>query len=109
VTEKTYRVAEKPDVLFDYVAIAEHIERWTNDRILADRTVDAIRAFVKSLSRAPHRGTKRDDTRPGLRIVPFRKRTAIAFEIDDKTRLVTVLRVVYGGQDYEAVLKRKPE
>lgn len=103
-----YRVAEKPDVFYDYVAIAEHIERWTGERALADSTVDAIRAFIKSLNTVPHRGTKRDDLRPGLRIVPFKKRTAIAIEIDDEAKVVTVLRVFYGGQDYEAVLGRKP-
>ncbi len=106
---KVYRVEEKPDVFLDYVAIAEHVERWTEDRALADRTVDAIRAFIKSLREIPHRGTKRDDLKPGLRIVPFKKRTAIAIEIDDEARVVTVLRVFYGGQDYEAVLGRVPE
>ena len=107
--DRSYRVAETPDVLTDYVTIAEHIERWTEDRALADRTVDAIRAFAKSLAAMPHRGTKRDDLRPGLRIVAFKTRTAFAIEIDDETKVVTVLRVLYGGQDYEAVLGRKPE
>ena len=84
MTDKTYRVEEKPDVLFDYIAITEHIERWTGDRAAADRTVDAIRDFVKSLKSVPHRGTRRDDLLPGLRIVPFGKRTAIAITIDDR-------------------------
>ena len=106
---RVYRVEEKPDVLFDYIAIAEHVERWTGDRALADRTVDAIRAFITSLKTTPHRGVKRDDLRPGLRIVPFKKRTAVAIEIDDRAGVVTVLRVFYGGQDYEAVLGRKAE
>jgi plasmid stabilization system protein ParE len=105
VNAKTYRVEEKPEVLYDYIAIATHIERWTDDRVLADRTVDAIRNFVKSLTSIPHRGTRRDDLRPGLRIVPFKKRTAIAIEIDDAADVVTVLRVFYGGQNYEAVLR----
>ena len=106
---KSYLVEEKPDVFSDYLAIAEHIERWTGDRAMADRTVDAIRDFIKSLSTVPHRGTKRDDLRPGLRIVPFKKRTTIAIEIDDNAEVVTILRVFYGGQDYEAILGREPE
>lgn len=101
-----WRVEEKPEVLADYAAITRHVEAWTSDRGLADRTVDAIRAFVKGLAETPHRGTRRDVLRRGLRIVPFRKRTAIAFEIDDDRGVVTVLRVFYGGQDYEAVLAR---
>lgn len=100
-----YRVDEKPDVLLDYIAIMEHIERWTGDRDLGDRTVDAIRAHIKGLSERPYRGTKRDDLKPGLRIVPFKKRTAIAFEVNEERRLVTILRVFYGGQDYDAVLR----
>jgi toxin ParE1/3/4 len=52
----------------------------------------------------PHRGTQRDDLWPGLRIVPFKKRTAIAFEIDEDREVVKILRVFYGGQDYAAVL-----
>ena len=109
MSRRIYRVVEKPDVLFDYIAIAKHIERWTDDRALADRTVDAIRTFIKSLKAVPHRGAKRDDLRPSLRIVPFKKRTAIAIEIDDDAKIVTVLRVFYGGQDYETVLGRKAE
>lgn len=100
-----YRVEEKPDVLLDYIAIAEHIERWTADRDLADRTVDAIRTCIKSFHERPHRGTRRDDLRTGLRIIPFKKRTAIAFEVDEKRRVVTILRVFYGGQNYEAVMR----
>ncbi len=102
---RRYRVVEKPSVLTDYINIAEHIERWTDDRALADRTVNLIREYIKGMHDTPHRGAKRDDLRPGLRIVPFRKRTAIAFEIDETERTVMILRVFYGGQDYEAVMR----
>jgi plasmid stabilization system protein ParE len=104
MTVRGYRVAEKPDVLLDYITINEHIVRWTEDRALADRTVDAIRDFIKSFPEWPHRGTRRDDLRLGLRIIPFKKRTAIAFEPDEERRIVTILRVFYGGQDYDAVM-----
>lgn len=77
----SYKVYESVDVFDDYVAITTHIEHWTGDRATADRTVDAIRGFVKSLSRFPHRGTCREDLLPGLRVVPFGKRTAIAFTV----------------------------
>lgn len=105
MTDLRFRIDEKPDVLLDYIAITEHIERWTEDRDLADRTVDAIRLYIKGFCERPHRGTKRDDIRPRLRIVPFKKRTVIAFEVDEGRRVVTILRVFYGGQDYEAVIR----
>ncbi len=89
----TYRVEEKVTVLQDYKAIARHIELWTGDRAVADRTVDAIRIFIASLQHFPHRGTRRDDLRHGLRIVSAYRRTAVAIEIGDQRRIVTVLRV----------------
>jgi toxin ParE1/3/4 len=101
----TYRVEEKLAVLEDYKAIARHVELWTGDRAMADRTVDAIRAFIAGLEHFPHRGTKRDDLRHGVRIVAAYRRTAVAIEIDDRRRVVTVLRVFYGGQDYETVMR----
>ena len=102
---RRYRVVEKPSVFTDYINIADHIERWTDDRPLAVRTVELIREYIKGMRDTPHRGNKRDDLRPGLRIVTFRKRTAIAFEIDETERTVAILRVFYGGQDYEAAMR----
>jgi plasmid stabilization system protein ParE len=105
VSRRVWRVEEKLAAFQDYIAITRHIEDWTDDRALADRTVEAIRSFVKSLAEVPHRGTRRDDLRPGLRIVPFKKHTAIAFEIDETAGVVTILRVFYGGQDYETIMR----
>ena len=102
---KSYSVVLKRTVLEDFIRIATHVERWTEDRALADRTVDAIRAFVAELGQLPHQGTRRDDLRDGLRIAAFKKRTAIAFEVDDQAKTITVLRVFYGGEDYEALFR----
>jgi plasmid stabilization system protein ParE len=105
VAGRHYRVVAAPDALSDYVAIVEHIERWTGDRALARRTIESIRTFIRGLGSFPPRGAPRDDLRPGLRLIPFGKRTVIAFEIDDDAGSVTILRVFYGGQDYEAVIR----
>jgi len=104
MTPKTWKVVEQQEVFFDYVDITQHIIENTKDRALANRTIDAIRAYIASMNVVPHRGTQRDDLRPRLRIVPFKKRTAIAFEIDEDKEVVKILRVFYGGQDYAAVL-----
>ena len=48
------------------------------------------------------RETKRAGSRPGLRIVGFERRVTIAFSVDEGT--VTILRLFYGGQDWEAVM-----
>lgn len=105
---RCYEVVEKPDVVDDYIRIAVHIERWTQDRELADRTVDRIRDFVKGLAETPHRGRRRDDLLAGLRIATFGRRTAVAFRVDEDQTQVIVLRVFYGGEDYEAVLGGEP-
>ncbi len=102
---RRYRVIETSLAFDDYIKITEHIGQWTDDWPLAVRTVELIREYIKGMRDTPHRGTKRDDLRPGLRIVPFRKRTAIAFEIDESERTVAILRVFYGGQDYEAAMR----
>jgi len=49
----------------------------------------------------PNRGAGRDDLRPGLRILGFERRTVIALQVTADT--VTILRILYGGRDIEAV------
>jgi toxin ParE1/3/4 len=46
------------------------------------------------------RGIRRDDLRPGLRILGFERRAVIAFHI--ASEVVTILRILYGGRDLEA-------
>lgn len=66
----------------------------------AERYTSAIVATCEDLSQFPHRGVPRDDIRPGLRVTHHKGRTIIAYAIDDATRRVTILGVLYGGQDY---------
>jgi len=63
----------------------------------------AIIDYCESLRTFPHRGTRRDDIRPGLRVTNYRKRTVIAFEVSENT--VSVLGIFYGGQDFETILQ----
>jgi len=67
--------------------------------------VEAIVQYCESLATFPHRGTKRDDIRPGLRITHYKKRCSIAFAIHDNH--VSILGVFYGGRDYESILSKK--
>lgn len=105
---RRYRIELAPDVALDLIAIARHVETWTQDRALADRTVAAIRSYLGSFDTVPHRGTRRDDLRQGLRIVPFQRRTTVALTVDEVRGSVRVLRVFYAGQDYEAILSKPP-
>lgn len=72
-------------------------------RYIAARYTEAIVSYCESLRTFPHRGTMRDDIRPGLRITHYKKRSVIAFDVDVET--VSIIGVFYGGQDYETILQ----
>ena len=67
-------------------------------RNYTDRLVD----YCMRLDIASQRGTPRDDVLPGLRIVGFERRLAIAFAVHDDR--VEILRIFRGGRDWEADL-----
>ena len=64
--------------------------------------LDRIEAFCHGLDLASERGQLRDDIRAELRIIGFERRLTIAFTVDEDR--VTILRVFYGGQDWEKKL-----
>ena len=64
--------------------------------------VDALVVFCEDNAPFPLRGTARDDIRPGLRTIGFRRRAVVAFVVRDD---VVILGVFYGGRDYEPVLR----
>lgn len=98
----SYRVVFTPEAeeqladLYGYIAAAASPD-------IALRYTEAIVSYCESLCDFPHRGTKRDDVRPGLRITNYKKRAIIAFDVS--TELVSIIGVFYGGQDYETVLQ----
>ena len=62
-----------------------------------------LRDHIAGFDLASERGTPRDDIRRGLRTVGFEHRVTIAFRV--QAERVLILRVFYGGQDWEAVLR----
>ena len=61
-----------------------------------------IRSYCEGFAEFPERGARRDDIRPGLRMIGFERRIAIAFMFDDEK--VQIARIFYAGQDYETAL-----
>jgi toxin ParE1/3/4 len=59
--------------------------------------VELIEAYCMKLADFPERGTRRDDLRPGIRIIGFRRRVDIAFTVLDDS--VEIARILYGGRD----------
>ncbi|MFN3229232.1 MAG: type II toxin-antitoxin system RelE/ParE family toxin [Asticcacaulis sp.] len=78
--------------LYDYVAA-------TSSEATALAYLDRIRSFCQGFDLASERGTRRDDIRPGLRLVGFERRITLAFVVT-KTRVI-FLRVFYGGQNWQ--------
>ncbi|EKF58181.1 plasmid stabilization system [Agrobacterium albertimagni AOL15] len=78
--------------LEDYIAQASSASR-------AAAYVNAIVDYCQQLKTFPHRGTVRVDLRAGLRIIGFRRRVTILFEVSDGT--VTIIGIYYGGRQYE--------
>lgn len=84
--------------LYGYIAAAASPE-------IAARFTDGIVTYCESLSTFPNRGNRREDIRPGLRVTSYRKRVAIAFDVEADR--VEIMGVFYGGQDYESALSEE--
>ena len=80
--------------LYDYIALRDGNE-------LAIGYIDRIEDCCCNLSFFPDRGIRRDELRPGLRILGFERRAVIAFLVNADR--VTILRILYGGRDLETV------
>lgn len=83
------------DAIYDYIAAAASPE-------IAQRFTDGILDHIGKLTDFPHRGTKRDDLRPGLRTTAWRRRVTIAFAVDETA--VVIVGIFYGGRDSESLL-----
>lgn len=81
--------------LHRYIAAAGSAE-------VAARYAESIVAFCEELGVFPDRGRARDDIRPGLRTIGYKRRVVIAFTVLGQT--VVIVGIFYGGRDYKAVL-----
>src|SRR3954452_23515373 len=59
------------------------------------------------LTEFPETGRLRNDLRPGLRLVAFKRRVVIAYRVTPET--VEIGRVFYGGRDVDALLADEPD
>ncbi len=97
-----YRVIFSPEAEEQLVALYRYIADAASSDIAAGYT-EAIVSYCESLCTFPHRGTVRDDVRPGLRITNYKKRAVIAFSVDNER--ISIIGIFYGGQDYETILQ----
>lgn len=94
----TFRPAAERDLfrLYDYITQEGSTER-------AAAFVGRIEQACLALRISPERGTRRDDIRPGLRVIGFERRVAIVFQV--RRTEVVIVRILYAGQDYERALR----
>lgn len=99
----THTVRFTPEAADQLEALYRYLASSASPRVAAEY-VEAIVAHCESLAVFPHRGTMRDDIRPGLRTSSYKKRAVIATFVDDEAEQVTILGVFHGGQDYDTIL-----
>nr|WP_306264989.1 type II toxin-antitoxin system RelE/ParE family toxin [Pararhizobium sp. IMCC3301] len=93
------RVVEfAPEAREDLFALYEWISAKASPRI-ALGYIERIETYCNDFDLASQRGRSREDIRQGLRIIGFDRRLAIAFIVSDNT--VTLLRLFYGGQNWD--------
>lgn len=98
-----FRVVFSPEAEEQLAALYNYVADAASPDIAAAYTESIIR-HCESLHTFPLRGVARDDVRPSLRVTHYKKRTIIAFEADMEARLVSIIGLYYGGQDYETIL-----
>jgi plasmid stabilization system protein ParE len=63
--------------------------------------IERIESYCLGFAHTPERGTRRDDLRPGLRTVGFRRRATILFEVRHGETQVVIHGVYYAGRSFE--------
>lgn len=99
---KTFKISFRPLAETDLFGLYRYIAEHSGDVVAGDY-IGRIEAACMALETFPERGTRRDDIRPGLRTMGFERRATIVFEIR-KTEVV-IVRIFYGGQDYERAFR----
>jgi plasmid stabilization system protein ParE len=104
----SYSIVFTPEAQDQLAALYHYIADAASPDIAA-QYAEAIINYCEKLDTSPIRGIVRDDVRPGLRITNYKKRTVIAFTVDQEAKLVSIIGLFYGGQDYEVILQNDSE
>ncbi len=96
----TVEVRFRPAALADLFGLHAYIAERSGPKRAA-AYISQLEAACLMLGDFPERGTRRDDLRPGLRTLGFRRQASILFRID--ARGVEIGRILYGGRDLAAL------
>lgn len=103
---RRFEIEFDPAALDDLAALRDHITE-TSSKSIADVFVDRFLDHLDGFGVAPKRGARRDDIRPGLRTVGWRRILTVAFIVNDSAGKIAVVGVLYRGRDVESALKRR--
>ncbi|HEY5609543.1 MAG TPA: type II toxin-antitoxin system RelE/ParE family toxin [Alphaproteobacteria bacterium] len=103
---KKYQVRFRPLAEADLFKLHDYIAQHAGLNVAGDY-IGRLEAACAALETFPLRGTSRGHIRPGLRTIGFERRATIAFQVR-KTDVV-IVRVLYGGQDFEHALRKNGE
>lgn len=96
-----HRVVFRPEAIEQLEELYDYIADAGSPGNAADFT-ESIVAFCEGLADFPYRGMARDDLRPGLRKIGYKKRVVIAYAVLNET--VAIIGIFYGGRDHEHLL-----
>ncbi len=97
-----HRVVFTPEARADLERLYAYIAG-SADADIASGFVNGIIDYVATLSEFPRRGIPRNDLRPGLRTLAWRRRVTIAFVVEESD--LVVIGIFYGGRDFETLLR----
>lgn len=93
------------------LADIEQIVRYLRDQGASPGTahafVERIRARCQRIGGVPEGSPVRPDLGPGFRLAPFVNSAVIIYRLTDDT--VEVLRIYYGGRNYQQIMRGRPE
>ena len=97
-----YEVVFTPEAEEQLAELYRYIEENATAAVALSYTSSVVEC-CEGLATFPLRGTPRDDVRPGLRTTAYKRRTEIAYTVDDGK--VSIIGVFHGGRDYETALQ----
>lgn len=101
-----YRVGLDPAAIADLDAIKAHVTEAAG-KAIAFSLIDRVLGYIAGLETAPKRGAARDDVRPGLRTVAWRRTVTLIFVVDDEAGSVVVIGALYRGRDVESAMRSR--
>jgi toxin ParE1/3/4 len=95
-----------PEAQEDLLRLYDYIEERSGPERAHDYS-SRVLTYCLSFVTFPERGLRRDDLRPGLRVIGFARRVTIAFHVTPDA--ITIDRLFYGGRDWEGVFNQTRE